>query len=231
VLDLLPHASPRLGIEAGRRLVEEEDLRPMDDPEADVEPAAHAARVRAGRSVRGRLEVEGREDLGRAGFGVGRVHAVEPALDDELATAGLGRVGRAALRDVADALPDEARLAPQVGAGDGCLARGRLDERREHPERGGLARPVWPQEAENLPGADMQIDARDGLDGPGPGLERALEIRRVDHRAADRGGVRHVDAPWSPGRCSPPAVLARFSIMGQYLSSADSYPVRSRCQP
>jgi hypothetical protein len=41
--DLLPHARPRLGIEAGRRLVEEQDLRPVDDPEADVEPAAHAA--------------------------------------------------------------------------------------------------------------------------------------------------------------------------------------------
>ena len=37
--DLVPHAGPRLRVETGRRLVEEEDLRPVDDPETDVEPA------------------------------------------------------------------------------------------------------------------------------------------------------------------------------------------------
>ena len=67
-------------------------------PEADVEPAAHAARVGADRAVGGRLEVERGEDLARPPLGVGPVHAVQPALDDELAPARLRRIGRAALR-------------------------------------------------------------------------------------------------------------------------------------
>ena len=73
VPDLVPHAGPRLRVEAGRRLVEEEDLRPVDDAEPDVEPAAHAAGVGAGRAVGGRLEVERGEDLGRARLRVGAV--------------------------------------------------------------------------------------------------------------------------------------------------------------
>ena len=44
--DLVPHLDARLGVEAGRRLVEEQHLRAVDEPERDVEPAAHAARVR-----------------------------------------------------------------------------------------------------------------------------------------------------------------------------------------
>src|SRR5215210_341450 len=35
-LDLLPHPGPGLGIETGRRLVEEQDRGSMDDPEPDV---------------------------------------------------------------------------------------------------------------------------------------------------------------------------------------------------
>ena len=56
------------------------------------------------------------------------------------------------------------RLAAQVGAGDGRLAGGRREERREHPERGGLAGPVRAEEAEDLAGADVEVDAADGFD-------------------------------------------------------------------
>src|SRR6185369_11339936 len=204
--DLLPHPGPRLRVETRRRLVQEEDLRAVDDPEADVEPAAHAAGVRAGSPIRSGLEVE-------------------------RAAAGLGRIGRAALRDVADALANEPRLAPEAGTRDRSLAGGRLDQRREHPEGRGLARAVGAQEAEDLARVDMEVDAGDRLDGSRAGLERALEIVRVDHRGAGEAGIRHVDAPWGGARCCRPALLARFNIMGQYLSSADICPVRSRCQP
>ena len=121
--DLVPHAGPRLRVEAGRRLVEEQHLRPVDDAEADVEPAAHAARVGAGRPVRGGLEVERGEHLVGPRLRRRLVHPVQPALEDELAAAGLGRVGRAALRHVADPPADGLGLARQVGAGDRRLAR------------------------------------------------------------------------------------------------------------
>ena len=45
-LDGLPDLEPRLRVEAGRRLVEEDDRRVADQAHGDVEPAAHAARVR-----------------------------------------------------------------------------------------------------------------------------------------------------------------------------------------
>ena len=45
-LDLVPHLRARLGVEAGRRLVEEQHLRAVQQADRDVEPALHAARVR-----------------------------------------------------------------------------------------------------------------------------------------------------------------------------------------
>ena len=41
--DLVPHAGACLGVETGGRLVEEQHLRPVDDPEPDVESTPHPA--------------------------------------------------------------------------------------------------------------------------------------------------------------------------------------------
>ena len=43
--ELLPHRRARLRVEPRRRLVEEQDLRRVDEAERDVEPALHPARV------------------------------------------------------------------------------------------------------------------------------------------------------------------------------------------
>ena len=45
--DLLPQRAAALRVEAGRRLVEEQDAGPVDEREREVEPALHAARVAA----------------------------------------------------------------------------------------------------------------------------------------------------------------------------------------
>ena len=42
-LDLAPHLHPRLGVEPGRRLIEEQHLRPVQQAHRDVQPALHAA--------------------------------------------------------------------------------------------------------------------------------------------------------------------------------------------
>ena len=49
-LDLAPQLGARLGVEARRRLVEEEHRRSVDEAERDVEPALHAAGVRLRRA-------------------------------------------------------------------------------------------------------------------------------------------------------------------------------------
>ena len=80
----------------------------MDDPEPDVEPAVHAAGV--GRESAGRRPLPSSSvsstSVGAAPWPRPCRHAVQPALDHELAATGLGRVGRAALRHVADAAAD-----------------------------------------------------------------------------------------------------------------------------
>ena len=162
--DLVPHACPRLRVEAGGRLVEEQHGRPMDDAEADVEPAAHAARVRPGRAVGGGRQLEDLEHLVRPAHGGRLVHAVEPALEDELATTGLGGIGGSALRHVADPTADLLRLLEKVDAGDGRLPTRRDEEGREHPQRGRLAGAVGSEEAEDLPGSDVEVDAAHRLD-------------------------------------------------------------------
>ena len=64
VADDVPHHPPAARVEAGRRLVEEDDPRVADERHREVEPSAHAARV-GHRGLRGRVdEVEPLEQLG-----------------------------------------------------------------------------------------------------------------------------------------------------------------------
>ena len=60
--------------------------------------------------VGGGFELEGGEDLGGPSLARRLVHAVQAPLEDQLAAAGLGRVGRAALRHVADPAADLGRF-------------------------------------------------------------------------------------------------------------------------
>src|SRR5581483_5700145 len=99
-----------LRVEAGGRFVEKEELRLVDDAEADIEPPLHAAGIGLRLPVCGRFEFEEDENLVRPPLRIGLAHAVEAALDDQLAPARFERVAAAALRDIADALADERRL-------------------------------------------------------------------------------------------------------------------------
>jgi hypothetical protein len=66
-LDHLPHRKAGDRVEAGRRLVEEENGRLEDERGGEVEPPAHAAGVRLRRAPRRLDEVEAREQFVRAG--------------------------------------------------------------------------------------------------------------------------------------------------------------------
>ena len=182
--DLVPHPGTGLGVEAGRRLVEEQHAWAMDDAEADVQPATHAARVAHRGPVGGGLEIEGREDLGRAGLGGRLIHAVQPTLDHQLAAAGLGRVRGTALRHVADPAADLLRILGEVGAGDGRRPAGGLEERREHAQGRRLAGAVGAEEAEDLAGPDLEVHAAHGLDilPLAADLERPPQLVGLDHQ-------------------------------------------------
>ena len=66
--DDVPHAQPAAGVEAGRRLVEEQQPRPPDERAGEVEPAAHAAGVGLDDPVAGVDQVELLEQLAGARF-------------------------------------------------------------------------------------------------------------------------------------------------------------------
>ena len=116
-----------------------------------------------------------------AGDRDGPLDAVEQrVVDDLLARARLAG-GGPGLGDVADAAPDGAGVASQVGAGDGRVAAGRAQQRREHAQRRGLAGPVRAEEADDLAGVDVEVDATHGVDVTSTGLVGAGQAAGMDH--------------------------------------------------
>jgi hypothetical protein len=61
--DELPELPPRLGVEARGRFVEEEQLRPSDDPERDIHPATLPAGELADAGSRLLLQADGLDDF------------------------------------------------------------------------------------------------------------------------------------------------------------------------
>ena len=73
--DDVPHPEPAARVEARRRLVQEQEPRPPDQGAAEVEPAAHAARVGLDDAVGGVGQVELLEQLVGALAGLGATAA------------------------------------------------------------------------------------------------------------------------------------------------------------
>ena len=78
---LLPQRGPALRVKAGRRLVEEQDPRRVDQRQREVQPALHPARVAADPAV-GRLgQPDALEQRVRALAPLGRRQALERGLE------------------------------------------------------------------------------------------------------------------------------------------------------
>jgi hypothetical protein len=103
-----------------------------------------------------------------------------PVIDELLADARLWR-GAAPLRDVPDLPPHRDRLAPKVVPGDGGVTCARRKERCEHPQCGRLAGPVGTKEPGDLAGANVDVDAADGLDAARTGREPLSQPPRLNH--------------------------------------------------
>ena len=176
----------------------------VDQADGDVEPAPLAAGQRLGLPLPQPVEVELAEQLLAALGRLGRAHPVQPGVvDDLLAGPGVG-VGGAALRDVADPAAHADRVGDQVAAGDRGGAGGGLEQRGQHAQRRRLAGAVGAEEADDLPGLDVEVDADDGVD-------LLLRLRKV--------------------RASPRAWITRDSIAQGTDRSRASSPGRShRCR-
>ena len=154
----VPHHVPGLRVKPGGGLVEDQDLRLVDERAGDRQAALQAAGQRVDLvpgPVRELDEIEQRvgplpdEPAGQAEV---------PAVDEQVLADGQLDVEGVLLRDHAEPGPDRGPVADRVAAEDGQLAAGRRRDAADHPHRGGLARPVRPEEAERLAAVQVEID-------------------------------------------------------------------------
>ena len=109
LVDLVPELAPRLRVDAGRRLVEEEELRLVHDAGGKRQALLPAARQRAGELV---LAVGQAEALQRpVDIVAARLEVVEARDEVEILADGQVLVEREALRHVADLELDQVGLA------------------------------------------------------------------------------------------------------------------------
>ena len=195
-LDLRPHQRPRLGIEAGRRLVEEQHLRAVDQAQRDVEATLHAAGVRLDLALGGVGEPEALELLVGAPAQLHARDAVELALEHEVLAARGLHVAAVLLADDADRAPDLQRRAEHVVPGHPGASGVRSREGREDPDGGGFAGAVRPEQAEDGAGLDGEIEAVEGLDLP-VALREAVGLDRVLEHC-----LSHLEQCSTPVQCS-----------------------------
>ena len=144
------HLAGALRVEAVRGLVEHEQLAAHEQRVREPEPLLHAERVRVHLLAGGVRESDPVERLGDA-RGSGAARRV-PVGGVEAAQVRLARqVGRERrpLHERADAGQHRVHVPRHVGAEHARVARARRDEAEQHPDRGGLARAVRPEEPEH----------------------------------------------------------------------------------
>ena len=111
--DLVPQGRAALRVEPGRRLVEEDDARTVDEGERQVEPPLHPARVRPDLAVGRAGETDAHEQLLGARPALGARDSLQRRLQAEVVAAGEQRVERRLLQRGADrgahlrAFPDD----------------------------------------------------------------------------------------------------------------------------
>ena len=177
VLDRRPAATARFGVEAGCRLVEEDQVRVTREGECQVQTAA----LPAGQAPDLRVLVLGQLDDLEQLRETSRLPVVGAPAVDQLRHPCL--TGEAALlQDDADPLAEPGRLCLRVHAEDADRAAGALPEAFEYLDGGGLARAVRAEEAEDLACRDLEVNARQ---------DPALRVVHREGGDLDRGAHQH----------------------------------------
>ena len=199
--DHVPGLAARRGVEAGGRLVEEEQLGVADQGEGDVEPPLLPARERRGPGVR----LLGEADQLHRLVDVARGGVVAGVLLDGLPRREL-RDQPGLLEDEADAVAPGAIRLLRIDAEHAHLAGVAGAVALEDLDRGRLARAVRSDEGEDLAGADLEIDPPHRLEAV-VGLAQALD---ADHRLAH--GTDVMDAPIDDTQARGTRPLARCRL-------------------
>ena len=156
VVDLVPELAPRLGIDAGRGLVEQQQLRLRQDAGAERQPLLPAARQLAGKLIGAGGKPEPADRLARRLARIG--HAIDAGDEFEILANGQIGVEAEALRHVADIALDRVGLRADVVAEAGPLAGIRREQPAQHAQRRSLAAAVRPEKAVDLALRHLQAE-------------------------------------------------------------------------
>ena len=154
LLQTLPDLVARLGIEAGRRLVEDEELRPVEKRAGHHQTPDHPAGEVGRPGVFPVVEGHEPQQLPGAPRRLGRGDVEVAGEDLEVLKNGKVRIDVVLLLADADPGLHRARLPGDVEAQHPQRPPARRGEGVDHPDRGGLPRPVGTEDPEALPGVD-----------------------------------------------------------------------------
>ena len=178
----------RQRVEAGQRLVEEEDRRPH--PQRERQPDLRLLSPGQLVGARGERDVEVVEPAA----GDGRIEArTEGRRHRHVLVDGQLAVERRRLRDVADPLDRAAAVAPRVDAVDGQVALGRSLEADPRLEQGGLAGAVRPDERGDAAVRDREVDVAERPAPPAVALADVVRLEDRHRRLPMTGAVERPD--------------------------------------
>ena len=169
------------GIEAGERLVHQQDLRIVEDRGDELDLLLVALRQLVGAPVGKVLDAEPVQPVARLAARPVRCHAVQRGEVRELIEHAHPRIEAALLGEVA---PRRPRQGPAVGPSPGDDAGVGLEDPQDDPHRRRLARPVRAEEPEDLAARDVEREAVEGDDG----AESLVKL-------VDREGHQRNDSP------------------------------------
>ena len=155
--DRVPELDAAARIQAGGRLVEQQQPGGSGQADAQVDAAAHASRIGAHQPVGVGGELHLVEYPDRCRLGVLPAEPEQPAHHLEVLPAGHRLLHGRELTGQADQLPHPGGLAQGVDAVDVQRPRVRAQQRGHRPDERGLARSVRPQQGHHAARADDEV--------------------------------------------------------------------------
>ena len=145
-------------VEVGVGLVEEEQLRLVQDAAADRQPLAHPRGELGDPLVGAPLHPDRGEQLGDPALGPLAPDPVQPGVEGEVLAAAEVAVEERLVAEVADPAAQPPGLARQLAAEHPRLAAARAQQRRQHAQQGRLAGPVRAEDDQGLAGGELDRD-------------------------------------------------------------------------
>ncbi len=184
-LEVVEDRVAALRVDAHRRLVEQDELRVVQQARGQVQAPLHPAAERLDPVAR----AFGEADEGEAG-GDGRLQgrsgqAVEGPEEPQVLARGQLVEEREVLGHEADGGFGRVGVAAQGLAVDADLTRIGGHDPRDHPHRRAFARAVGAEESDQLAGADRERDVGDGGERP-EGLAQVPRVENRRHVSSDR---------------------------------------------